>query len=194
MKPIYASFFFLFLILMTTSQTAQAQAFQKGTNVVSLGIGLGSSLLSYSGSSQTPAISANFERGIWDIGGPGVVSLGGYIGYKGYSYDGSYSSGYKWSEKWNYTIVGIRSAYHYNGLSEKKIDLYGGVMLSANIVSYKYTNSSGYNESASAGNYNSGAGFTAFVGGRYFFTDKIAAMAELGYGVSYLTIGASLKF
>ncbi len=193
MKPIFASILFLFIILITTSQTSHAQAFQKGTNVVSLGIGLGSSLLSYSGSSQTPAISAQFERGIWDIGGPGVISLGGYVGYKGYKYSGA-EEGYKWSEKWNYTIVGVRGAYHYNGLSEKKIDLYGGVMLSANIVSYNYTNNSGYNSSySSAGNYNSGAGFTGFVGGRYFFTDKIAAMAELGYGVSYLTIGASLK-
>lgn len=185
---------FLFLLVATTFNTVKAQSFQKGTNVVSLGVGLGSSLLSYSGSSQTPAISAQYERGIWDIGGPGVISLGGYIGDKNYKYSGKVL-GYSWSEKWNYTIVGVRSAYHYTGIDNKKIDVYGGIMLSANIVSYKYTDNSGYNNGyANAGNYNSGAGFTGFVGGRYFFTNNIAAMAELGYGVSYLTIGASLKF
>ncbi|MFT4154225.1 hypothetical protein [Parafilimonas sp.] len=49
-------------------------------------IGLGSSMLNYSGAGQTPAISAQFERGVWPIGGPGVISLGGYAGFKTYKY------------------------------------------------------------------------------------------------------------
>jgi len=57
---------------------ANAQEFQKGTNIISAGIGLGSSILSYSGASQSPALSLQYERGVWDIGGPGVISLGGY--------------------------------------------------------------------------------------------------------------------
>jgi hypothetical protein len=184
----------LFLLVANAFNEAKAQSFQKGTNVLSLGIGLGSSLPSYSGSSQTPAISAQYERGIWDIGGPGVISLGGYVGDKSFKYSGKVS-GYGWSEKWNYTIVGVRSAYHYTGISNKKVDVYGGIMLSANIVGYKYEDNSGYNRQyASAGNYNSGAGFTGFVGGRYYFSNHIAAMAELGYGVSYLSLGASFKF
>jgi hypothetical protein len=193
MKKIILSVF-VFVLVANAFNAAKAQSFQKGTNVLSLGVGLGSSLLSYSGSSQTPAISAQYERGIWDIGGPGVISLGGYVGDKSYKYSGKIS-GYSWSEKWNYTIVGVRSAYHYTGLDNEKFDVYGGIMLSANIVSYKYKNNSGYsNGYASAGNYNSGAGFTGFVGGRYYFSDHIAAMAELGYSVSYLTLGASFKF
>ena len=36
--------------------TARAQVFEKGTNIISAGVGLGSSILSYSGASQTPAI------------------------------------------------------------------------------------------------------------------------------------------
>lgn len=185
---------FVFLLVANAFNAVKAQSFQKGTNVLSLGVGLGSSLLSYSGSSQTPAISAQYERGIWNIGGPGVISLGGYVGDKSYKYSGK-ASGYSWSEKWNYTIAGVRSAYHYTGISNKKIDVYGGIMLSANIVSYKYKNNTGNNNGyAGAGNYNSGAGFTGFVGGRYYFSNHIAAMAELGYGVSYLTLGASFKF
>ena len=68
---------------------ANAQEFQKGTNIISAGIGLGSSILSYSGASQSPALSLQYERGVWDIGGPGVISLGGYAGYKGYSFSGT---------------------------------------------------------------------------------------------------------
>ena len=33
-----------------------------------------------------------------------------------------------------------------------------------------------------------------FLGGRYLFTDKIGAFAELGYDMSYLKLGLTGKF
>lgn len=168
--------------------TARAQEFQKGTNIVSAGVGLGSSILSYSGASQTPALSLQFERGMWDIGGPGVISLGGYVGYKGYSFSGT-----DFSEKWHYTVLGIRSAYHYNGLKVDKLDLYGGVMLSYNLLSYSYSDNSGLSLSGN-GSYGSAAAFSIYVGARYFFSDHFAVLAELGYGVAYLNVGIAVKF
>ena len=35
--------------------------------------------------------------------------------------------------------------------------------------------------------------YSWFVGARYYFTDKLAGMAELGYGITYLNLGVSLK-
>ena len=177
----------------TSAIIAHAQAFEKGTNVVSVGIGLGSSILNYSGASQMPAINVQYEKGVFPAGKTGVISLGGYLGYKSYKYSGS-EEDFKWSEKWNYTVIGVRSAYHYTGLQNKKIDPYGGVMLSYNLLSYSYSNNSGEDIASGKGNYGSNAGFTAYVGARYYFSPKVAAMAELGYGVSYLTLGASFKF
>ena len=168
--------------------TARGQEFQKGTNILSAGIGLGSSILSYSGASQTPALSLQYERGVWDIGGPGVISLGGYAGYKGYSFSGT-----DFSEKWHYTVLGVRSAYHYNGLNVDKLDLYGGVMLSYNILSYSYADNTGYSVSGN-GSYGSTAGISLYVGARYFFADNFAVLAELGYGVAYLNVGIAAKF
>ena len=168
--------------------SARAQQFQTGTNIVSAGIGLGSSILSYSGASQSPAISLQYERGVWDIGGPGVISLGGYAGYKGYSY-----SGPDYSEKWHYTVLGVRSAYHYNGLNVDKLDLYGGVMLSYNLLSYSFTDNAGYNVSGS-GSYGSTFGFSLYAGARYFFSDHFSVLAELGYGVAFLNVGIAAKF
>jgi len=179
------------LLLVTISAlvfTARAQEFQKGTNIISAGVGLGSSILSYSGTSQTPALSLQYERGVWDIGGPGVISLGGYVGYKGYSYSAT-----DYSEKWHYTVLGVRSAYHYNGLNVDKLDLYGGVMLSYNILSYSYSDNLGYNVSGN-GSYGSTVGLSLYVGARYFFTDNLAVLAELGYGVAYLNVGIAAKF
>lgn len=166
----------------------RAQPFIKESNVISAGIGLGSSLGGFSYGSQTPAISLQYERGIWEVGGPGVISLGGYAGTKSFKYKGS---GY--TQKWGYTIIGIRSAYHYNGIHSDQFDVYGGIMLSYNILNYSYKDDQG-NSLSGSNSYGSAAGFTLYAGGRYFFSGNLAAFAELGYGVSYLTLGLAVKF
>ncbi len=184
----------LVLAFIGSTSLCNAQSFETGTNVVAVGVGLGSSIFNYSGSSQTPAISISFEHGTFDAGEDGVISLGGYLGTKSYKYSNK-DAGYSYSEKWNYTIVGLRGAYHYTGFDNDKLDAYGGIMLSYNILKYSYKDNSGNSGGySSAGSYGSRAGFTAFIGGRYYFSDNIAAMAELGYGVSYLTLGLAFKF
>lgn len=174
---------FMAAFIVATASIANAQDFEKGTNVISAGIGLGSSLGYYSGSTISPALSVQYEHGTFPIGDVGVISLGGYLGYKNYTY--KYQT---YKDKWTYVIVGARSAFHLTSLKVDKLDLYGGLMLSYN--SLNYHNGSGYNY----GSYGSTAGITAYVGGRYYFVSNIAAFAELGYGVSYLTLGASFKF
>lgn len=186
----------LALVLFTATLFASksnAQFFEKGTNVISAGVGLGGSFGSYTYGSQTPAISLQYEKGMWDIGGPGVISLGGYAGIKGYKNSGS-SGSYHYSEKWNYTVIGVRSAYHYNGIKNEKFDVYGGLMLSYNILSYKFTDNSGGSSTYRGGNYGSNLGLSAYAGARYLFTDNLGAFAELGYGVSYLTLGVAYKW
>lgn len=182
------------VLFLISASVCNAQSFEKGTNVAAIGVGLGSSILNYSGSSQTPAISLSFEHGSFDAGDDGVISLGAYLGTKSYKY--SFKEGdYSYKQKWNYTIVGVRGAYHYTGLGNDKIDVYGGAMLSYNILKYSYKDNSGNGGGYRAtGSYGSNAGFTAFIGGRYYFSDNIAAMAELGYGVSYLTLGLAFRF
>lgn len=171
----------LYLALALGATTASAQSFQKGDNIINAGIGFGTNLGGIGDS--RPAISASFEHGKWDIGGPGVISLGGYIGNTGYSYK---NAGY--TQKWNYTIIGARSAYHYTGFtSVPKLDVYGGLMLSYNIVNYSADNYTGPNS------YGSGLGFSAYIGGRWFFSEKFGAYAELGHGVSTINAGVAIK-
>lgn len=181
-----------FLVSTLFATVSHAQFFQKGTNVVSAGVGLGGHFGSFSYGSQTPGISVQYEKGIWETGGPGVISLGGYAGIKGYKYSGS-SGSYHYDEKWNYTVIGVRSAYHYNGIKNEKFDVYGGLMLSYNILSYKFSDNGG-TSTYKGGSYGSNLGFSAYVGGRYLFTENLGAFAELGYGVSYLTLGLALRF
>lgn len=175
---------FFIAIAIVMSPTAFAQPFLKGTTTINAGIGLGTALGGL-GKSR-PAISVSFDHGIWEVGGPGVISLGGYVGNTGYKY-----SGMGYTAKWNYIVVGARSAYHYHGFtSVPELDVYGGVMLAYNIVKY----SSDGDNTAQSNSYGSGLGFSGFLGGRWFFSDNIGAYAELGYGVSVLNVGATFKF
>ncbi len=176
-KSVFYLAFFLF-----TAPMVMAQEFNVGTNVITAGVGFGGSYDYYGSPAQSPGFSFTYERGIWDIGGPGVISLGGYLGFKTYKYGSYYDNA-----KWNYTIIGVRGAYHFNGLDVDGLDLYGGLMLNYSILSYNHNNAYG-------STYGSTFGATPFVGGRYFFTDNFGAYAELSYGVAYFSIGVAFKF
>lgn len=175
----------LLVISFFSAVSVRAQAFQVGTNVISAGIGLGSSIASYSYGTQSPGFSLSYEHGFWDAG-PGVISLGGYVGVKDYKYNG-----YSYSEKWNYTIIGARGAYHFTGLDIDKLDLYAGLMLAYDNLSFSSNYAPGYSP---VGSYNSDIGLSVFAGARYYFSGNLAAYAELGYGVSILSIGLAYKF
>ena len=173
--------FILVAIFMST--VASAQSFRKGTTTANVGIGLGTGLGGL-GKSR-PAISASFDHGVWETGGPGVISIGGYVGNTGYKY-----SDLGYTAKWNYVVVGARGAYHYNGFtSAPKLDVYGGAMLAYNIVKY----SSDGDDMSLSNNYSSGIGLSGFLGSRWFFSENMGGYAELGFGVSVLNIGITFK-
>ncbi len=170
----------LLFLAFSTCFTVLAQEFESGTNVISANIGFGASYDNFA-ASQNPGYSINYERGIWDIPGPGVVSLGGYLGTKSYDYDFIFDDD---DDKWTYTIVGVRGAYHYTGLNVENLDVYGGVMVSYSILSFD-GNASGLNSRADG---------SVFVGGRWYFLESLAANVEAGYGVAFLTLGLSFRF
>jgi len=191
-KKITATLICISLLVGVTVTKSSAQKFDVGSNVIGLGIGLGDTY-SYTTSSSTPALSAKYEHGMWSVGGPGTISLGGYLGYKSYSYDGL-GYGYSFSEKWSYTIIGLRSAYHYTGLEGSKFDPYGGLMLSYDVASVSYSNSDPFYYYSSRVSYGSVFRITLYLGARYYFSDNWAAFGELGFGNAILTLGAAYKF
>jgi hypothetical protein len=178
-------------IAVFSANSAKAQAFDVGTNVISAGIGLGSSIANYTYGTQTPGFNLTYDRGIWEAG-PGVISLGGYIGIKDYSY-GYVENGYAFSEKWNYTVFGVRGAWHFTGLNIDKLDLYGGLMLGYYAVSYSYSDNAG-NSGSSLGNYGSTVGLSVFAGAKYYVAGNLAVFGELGFGANILDLGVAYKF
>ena len=108
---------------------------------------------------------------MWDVGGPGVISLGGYVGYKGYSYKYNVM-GTDAKSSWNYTIIGVRSAYHFSSIENEKLDLYAGIMLGYYFVNFKHTSSQG--SIGSSGSYGNSLAFDLYP---QILTDPIRASA-----------------
>ena len=177
----------LLLALFLPMATLNAQLFDKGDIVFSAGLGLGATY--YTGgwgySTTVPPIFITGDYCLREDLGPGNLGVGGYLGYSAYKYD--YYGDYGW--KYNSLIIAARGTYHFTDLVEK-LDLYGAVMLGAEIVTDKsYGTTSDINTVNS-----SGVAYEFAAGARYYFTDKLGAMAELGYGVAWLKMGVSLKF
>jgi hypothetical protein len=156
---------------------AQSPTFVKGDNVAGATIGFGGyySGVYWSGTgvSRLPFIAAYYEKCVKDnlFDENSSFGIGGMIGHT------SITAG---SRKASNTVIGARGVLHYAFVD--KLDTYGGIMLGFDI----------YNSSHWAGS--SGLGFSAFLGARYYVTEKFAVLAELGYGVSNINLGVSLKF
>jgi hypothetical protein len=153
--------------------------------VINLGIGFGSTL--YSGtyySRGVPPVSISYEQAIVDqILEKGVIGIGGWLGYTSYKYD--YQG---WGYKYSNFIFGATGSFHYPLLD--KLDTYVGIGLGYNIASAdEFGVNTGWDYSSTSG----GIVLAGMIGARYYFVEKFAAFIQAGYGVSYLTIGVSIR-
>jgi hypothetical protein len=197
----------LLTFLATAPLVSSAQSFDKGTTAINIGVGLGGSRYSYlsaynSDYSVSPTFNASVEHGVGYLG-DGVVGIGAFFGQKSVHYDRTTligSSTYHYDRKWTNTVVGMRGSFHYNEWhGNDKLDLYAGLMLGYNIGGYKDKSTKTVNGvttdySETFRNNYSFVTYTTYVGGRYLFTENIGAFLELGWGVSVINLGATLKF
>ncbi|WP_017256992.1 outer membrane beta-barrel protein [Pedobacter arcticus] len=160
MKKFTQKFFLAMFAIATLGLTsASAQVYQKGDNLLNVGIGLG-------GGFGTP-IGASFEHGFTDKISGGVMA----------TYSSQDIGGYKLK----YIIAGVRASYHFD-FGVEKLDPYLGAMLGYNKVSYD----SGYTGSASGVAYSGHAGaryyFTEKIGG---FAEVGYGVANLTIGAAF---------
>jgi hypothetical protein len=188
MKSIITWFSIVTICLCFSFRSKAQSTFNSGDNVFNLGIGLAGNLYAGGGYATTiPPIGLSFEHGLNNS----KIGIGGFLGVASstYSYDYGGYGNYSW--RYTYKIIAVRGAYHF--YTQKKFDVYAGALLGYNAVSFTYSAPPGdqtYNGYATVG---SGFAFDIFVGGRYYFTQHFGVMAELGYGVTLLTIGIALK-
>ncbi|HEX2534016.1 MAG TPA: hypothetical protein VHK69_09795 [Chitinophagaceae bacterium] len=175
MKKLFMSALVLAGLMMTTESNAQNV---KGVTYVNAGIGIGA--FNFIGTGGLPIV-ASAEHGITDKISAGVV--------------GSIVSRKYFGWKYNYVVVGVRGSYHVNELlklTDEKLEVYGGASLFYRGYKVKWTghDDEDINYKSSGG----GLDIALHAGGRYFFTEKIGGFAEVGYGISPLQLGLTVKF
>lgn len=171
------------VVAMTLS--TNAQLFDEDAKFFHVGIGVGSPY-AYSGSDVSiPPVHASAEFAVSE-----KIGVGGLVGYTASKYDQAYfGDSYSW--KFTYLIVGARGAYHF--LDSDKADVYVGAMLGYNIASAKFESTDPDLEEFVTEPSVGGVAFGGFVGGRYMFTEKLGGFAELGYNISWLSVGLAVK-
>jgi hypothetical protein len=184
MKRLLSISFFIVLAFSVSF----GQTYKKGNNNLNIGIGPG--LAGIYGSSSVPGISAGYQVGVHE-----KFSVGGIVGYSSSSYGGAYWNGaaiVRGDWTYSYIFIGARGEYHFVDANIEDLDLYAGLTLGYNIVSV--STPSGYVNDARY--YTSEGSYLLYgfhVGGRYYFTPKIGAFLELGYGVGYIVVGGTFR-
>ncbi len=160
------------------SKKSDAQVYAQGASLVNVGVGLGAG---YGG---------GLPIGLaYDYGVSKNISIGAQVDYMSWSYT------YPGLGDFTYRFIpfGIRGAYHFNGIGDpNKVDLYLGLV--AGYWMSSYSAPSGFNSAGFNNLYGGRVLLGGFAGGRYMFTPKIGAVAELGYSVSYGKVGLTFRF
>ena len=173
-----------------SSEKKIQQTIAKGDKLVNVGIGFLKQLPDGNSVKLTiPPIPVSFEYIVKDdlFEGNGALGFGGFIGYSKAKQDFS-----SWNYKVSRLIIGARGYVHY-ALVEK-LDTYAGLLLGYKNDVDKYSYSGELSKYYSDQKTSDGKPtINVFAGCRYFFNDKIAGMAELGWGMSIVTIGLAIK-
>lgn len=189
------------LLLASFALSVNAQSFKKNQVDLNLGLGFGTTFLASGSYRSLPPISAALDIGVTDD-----ISVGGYLGFttaswkeSGRGYCNMHNNGYWYNYtdtyRWNYYLFGVRGAFHFaRFIDNDKVDLYAGLLLGARYAHYSWSTDDPCPKSAyTSGQTGSGLLLAGFVGCRYRFTDKIGVFAELGYGISFATVGVNFK-
>jgi hypothetical protein len=167
----------LLLVAFSTILTIQSQAqYDKGEFLLNVGIGAG-----YYYAGGVPLI-ASAEWFVTD-----KISVGPYIGYTTWNHN-YFSNDYRYT----FLDIGGRGSYHFSelfGITNEKVDVYGGVFLGFTTSSYSGPNNAGYVDA-----YGNRVSTGLHAGARYYFAPKIAGYGELGLGMSTLAVGLTFRF
>jgi hypothetical protein len=116
------------------------------------------------------------------------ISLGGLVGF--YMFKWNYPGGHvPYKETWTFATFGTRANWHWN-IDVNWLDLYTGAFIGYNLFFWSREGSSFSGDIDPAFG---GLVFGGQAGAHFYFTDRIGAVAELGY--PFVTkVGLALKF
>jgi hypothetical protein len=181
----------LMMAMVWSTQIKAQDNFDKGTGVAQVTIGFPQLLGSFSYDTRIPAIAVAYDHCIIDglIDGNASVGVGGIIGISGSKYDIGTIGGEPYGYKYTYILFGARGTFHYQWIDG--LDTYAGVLLAGYAANGEYY---GRNVPFTAGPDSGGAFAGAFAGAKYYFTDNLSVLGEVGYGIAVLNVGLGFKF
>jgi len=193
-----------FLSFMSIA-TAYAEhfAFKIGENRASFGVGLGWShgIRGYSGTFNFPAASALVERSILPFRDFGFLSVGAQFGFHhGRRNHTGTAILPDFRESWTTFYFVPRLALYFHEVFHpddfpENIDLFVGVGLGFRHVTQRFTNEVTAQQ-ANRDDMRTGflLGYHFFAGGRYYFRENMAVFAEIGWGLSFLNVGITIRY
>jgi hypothetical protein len=172
-------------VFFTVNSYAQAQL-DKGNFLLNAGVGVG---YYYAGGGTSLVLSGEYAINE-------LISVGPYFGYTSYTHNYNWGFGSRLKYRYAFYDIGVRGSFHFAelvGISNDKLDLYGGAFLGFLISDYTVKDNSGF-----FGNYDDpysgGVRLGLHAGARYYFTEKFATFGELGIGYVPLSLGVTFKF
>jgi len=164
-------FVVLAVICMIGSSLSHAQEMKKGMSLFNAGLGFLPGI----------GINASYDHGLVDSWGPGIFTVGGYVGFgtwgKAYPTK-SYHSDYRV----NAFAFAPRATYRY--AIDRSFEVYGAAMFGVVVYSYSRHYSHGSDV------------FLGIIAGcRYTFSQNVSVFGEIGFNnVSHLSGGLSFAF
>ncbi|MCF8331591.1 MAG: porin family protein [Bacteroidales bacterium] len=163
--------------------SASAQNYEEGDMNLNLNIGLGSGQLPEN--IKLPPTSIQFEYGIAENFGLGLM-----VGYANTDYEIRLSNGDVGNFKTGHFLLGGISQYHF--YSSERSTVFAKAMLGYDITSVTFNSDDGM-QADDFDNKNPALIYGIHIGGNYYFSDNAGIFAEIGYGLSILNIGLTLK-
>lgn len=184
------------LVLVLVGQKSNGQVFDKGNIAINAGVGfIGTfSYAGFSGVHRSPAFCFAGEYGIMKLG-PGILGGGIAFGFQTASYSEN-AGPYYYKDRWTTTMFGIRGTYHPEFLRTEKAELYGIVQLSVMHFGYSFSSNDPYVNNYYYGDHSISSSFHPYlmVGAKYYFTKNFGVYSEIGYDISLIKAGITLKF
>jgi hypothetical protein len=178
---------FIFIFLIPT----KSQHFDTGDKELNVAVGIGSPWVLYKDyKTALPPITVSYDYGFREDIGPGVISIGGLIAATTYKNSMAGTNGPdEYGYKSTTIILGARSTYHYQIF--EKIETYGGMHLGLRMEKWKeYGDFPSVDEEQ---NLKFHPLISVFGGAKYYFSNNLAAMLEMGFSIAFINVGACIR-
>ena len=178
-------------MLSSIAQESGNQLFNVGDKDLNFTVGLGSPWVFYHDyRTGLPPVVVSLDKGFRDDLGPGVLSIGVMAAATTYREDYYIATWlYDYGQKSTTLIGALRGTYHYQFID--KLDTYGGVHAGLRLESWK-TFGTAPSDVVDVG-LKVRPVFNLFAGAKYFISDNLFILGELGLEIAFINFGIGLK-